>query len=107
MYLKLLGTEAENIVALKSIHPDMIAKNKFGNDVLRNIYNHKIALEVFKQVVVVPGTYDTQGIELTAPITDGPIVMVKFLIGQKLGALTATVLEEWKTGVSSIKFAVN
>lgn len=113
IYLKLSGTKEEQTAALKAAHPDMIAKNKAGEDELRSIYTHDIAMEVFDQLTVTPAVYsdtevDEDGfpIVLEPAVTDGPFVMVWFLDDQKLpGSLPAELTKVWEAGGAPVVWA--
>lgn len=86
-FLKFSGAPEANTAALKAAHPDMVAKDEEGKDVLRSIYTHDIALH-----------YDDQ-------MPAGPFVMVRFFDGQSLAPLPPGLVKEWVSGGAPVMWA--
>ncbi len=87
-YLKHPGTKGQQIAALKAAHPDMVAKDGAGKDILQSIYTHDIALH-----------YDDQ-------TPAGSFVMVEFFNDQKLpGSLPVGLTKVWEAGGAPVVWA--
>lgn len=113
LHLKLSGTKEQQIAVLKDAHPDMVAKDEAGNDVVRSLYNHNIAVAFFDQLTITPAVYsdtevDEEGfpILLTPAVMDGPFVMVKPLKNQiiKLPMLRINLIRMWESGGAPVMF---
>ncbi len=57
---------------------EMISKADDGSDVIVTA-NHHVAIKVFRNLLMVRGTYDSEGKELTAPVFGGPHLMVRLI----------------------------
>lgn len=113
LHLKLSGTKEQQIAVLKDAHPDMVAKDEDGNEVIGDKFNHFIAVKYFDQLVVTPAVYsdtevDEEGnpVLLTPAVLDGPFVMVKPLKNQiiKLPMLRINLIRMWESGGAPVKF---
>ncbi len=60
---------------------EMISQADDGSDIFVAA-NHHVAIKVFRDLLMVRGTYDAEGNELIAPVFGGPHLMVR-LISQK------------------------
>lgn len=67
------------ITTLKSAGvAEMISKADDGSDTITTA-NHHVAIKVFRNLLMVRGTYDDEGNELTAPEFGGPHLMVRLI----------------------------
>ena len=99
IYLKLSGSDAERITALKSAHPDLVGKDEEGKDRLGNHFNHDIAIMYYPNLTLAPVAPDV------APLTDGPYYMIRFLGDQKLPPTLPLGLErKWEVGGAPVDF---
>ncbi len=81
IYLELSGAEKDQIAAIKTAHPDMVAKDESGKEVLGNVNTHDIAL-IYVDLFL--GNH---------------FIMVKFLNNQKLpSTLPGELTQKWKSG---------
>lgn len=80
VWLKITGTKKQARDALKTLGLDkeMVRRNDAGKLELVG-YNHHVAMEFIPNLITAFGTYDGDGNQLTAPVFDGPHLMIRFV----------------------------
>ena len=57
---------------------EMISEADDGSNIITTA-NHHVAIKVFRDLLMVRGTYDAEGVELTPPVFGGPHLMVRLI----------------------------
>lgn len=81
VFLKLTGTDAQAIAALRTlgIDKEMLRDKGQGQPNIESVYNHDVAVNFIPNLITKFATHDEEGNELTPAEFDGPHMMVRFV----------------------------
>lgn len=81
VWLKLTGSEAQAVAALRTLGLDreMIRRPEEGPPKIGDVYGPEVSVHFEPNLLTVRATHDKEGKELTPEVRDGPHLMVRFL----------------------------